>query len=67
MVSADKLTGCKRHILDPGYLEALHAKDSDVVQEGVREIDETGIVGDSGERTEFDVIILATGFQCPNS
>jgi cation diffusion facilitator CzcD-associated flavoprotein CzcO len=34
-----------------------------VVQEGIREIDETGIVGDSGERTEFDVIVLATGFQ----
>jgi cation diffusion facilitator CzcD-associated flavoprotein CzcO len=63
IASADRLTGCKRRIFDPGYLEALHAKNLDVVQEGIREIDETGIVGDSGERTEFDVIVLATGFQ----
>jgi len=26
-------------------------------------MDETGIVSESGEKTDFDVIVLATGFQ----
>jgi len=41
----------------------LHAKNLDVAQEGIQEIDSTGIVSESGEKTDFDVIVLATGFQ----
>jgi cation diffusion facilitator CzcD-associated flavoprotein CzcO len=33
------------------------------VAEGIEKIDETGITGTSGEKTEFDIIVLATGFQ----
>lgn len=58
--------GCKRRIFDPNYLEALHAENLSLVPEGIQEIDETGIVSESGVREEFDVIVLATGFQVTN-
>ena len=55
--------GCKRRIFDPGYLEALHAKNLNLVPEGIAKIDGTGITSESGDREEFDVIVLATGFE----
>jgi hypothetical protein len=58
--------GCKRRIFDPDYLESLHAKNLDLVAEGIEKIDETGIVSSSGVKDEFDVIVLATGFQVQN-
>ena len=35
----------------------------ELVQQGIQEIDETGIVGSDGKHTKFDIIVLATGFQ----
>lgn len=58
--------GCKRRIFDPNYLEALHSENMRLVPEGIKMIDETGITSESGEREEFDVIVLATGFQVTN-
>jgi cation diffusion facilitator CzcD-associated flavoprotein CzcO len=58
--------GCKRRIFDPNYLESLHSKNLSLVAEGVREFDETGIVSESGVKEDFDVIVLATGFQVQN-
>jgi cation diffusion facilitator CzcD-associated flavoprotein CzcO len=60
---ANQKPGCKRRIFDPDYLEALHSENLDLVAEGIKEIDESGITSTNGERTEFDVIALATGFQ----
>jgi cation diffusion facilitator CzcD-associated flavoprotein CzcO len=37
-----------------------------LVDEGIKEIDETGITSERGTREEFDVIVLATGFQVTN-
>lgn len=34
--------------------------------EGIAKIDATGITSDSGVREEFDVIVLATGFEVTN-
>ncbi|KAF2799542.1 monooxygenase [Melanomma pulvis-pyrius CBS 109.77] len=55
--------GCKRRIFDPNYLDALNAPNLEVVPEGIRAIDETGIINVDGTKDEFDVIVLATGFQ----
>jgi cation diffusion facilitator CzcD-associated flavoprotein CzcO len=30
---------------------------------GIKEFDETGIVSEDGVKTDFDLIVLATGFQ----
>jgi cation diffusion facilitator CzcD-associated flavoprotein CzcO len=57
------ITGCKRRIFDPDYLDGLHRPNVELVQEGIQEIDETGVVGSGGEHTNFDIIVLATGFQ----
>ena len=55
--------GCKRRIFDPGYLDALCLPNVDLLPEGIQEITETGIVSTSGIRDDFDIIVLATGFQ----
>ena len=55
--------GCKRRIFDPNYLDALNEPNLEVVPEGIREITETGIVSSTGKKDDFDVIVLATGFQ----
>ncbi|KAF2097820.1 FAD/NAD(P)-binding domain-containing protein [Rhizodiscina lignyota] len=58
--------GCKRRIFDPDYLKTLHCKNVELIPEGIKRIDPTGIVSDSGIHEEFDVIVLATGFQVQN-
>ncbi|KAH7371123.1 monooxygenase, partial [Pyrenochaeta sp. MPI-SDFR-AT-0127] len=55
--------GCKRRIFDPGYLHALHSDNMTLASEGIAEIDATGITSESGVHEEFDVIVLATGFE----
>ncbi|KAH8102925.1 FAD/NAD-binding domain-containing protein [Cristinia sonorae] len=54
--------GCKRFIVDSGYLKALNLDNLDVNYDGVKEITETGIVTKKGQHMDFDVIIEATGF-----
>ena len=34
-----------------------------MVAQGIKSFDETGIVSTDGVKTEFDVVVLATGFQ----
>ncbi|KAM5354239.1 hypothetical protein ACJ41O_000889 [Fusarium nematophilum] len=55
--------GCKRRIFDPGYLDSLNLSNVELLPEGIREITEKGIVSSSGIEDEFDIIVLATGFQ----
>lgn len=54
--------GCKRRIFDPNYLENLHRSNVEVAPVGIGSIDETGITSTDGNRTEFDAIVLATGY-----
>ncbi|KAL2847795.1 hypothetical protein BJY01DRAFT_262907 [Aspergillus pseudoustus] len=55
--------GCKRRIFDPGYLDSLHKSTVILRNEGIQEFTEKGIIGSSGTEDEFDIIVLATGFQ----
>ncbi|KAF7545996.1 hypothetical protein G7Z17_g8736 [Cylindrodendrum hubeiense] len=55
--------GCKRRIFDPGYLDSLNRSNVDFLAEGIKEITETGIISTSGIEDDFDIIVLATGFQ----
>ncbi|KKY29325.1 putative monooxygenase [Diaporthe ampelina] len=55
--------GCKRRMFDPGYLDALNRHNVELLPEGIQEMTETGIVSASGEQDDFDIIVLATGFQ----
>jgi cation diffusion facilitator CzcD-associated flavoprotein CzcO len=58
--------GCKRRIFDPNYLETLHSPKLTVLPQGIKAIDETGIIEESGAHEKFDLIVLATGFQVHN-
>ncbi|THH29899.1 hypothetical protein EUX98_g4287 [Antrodiella citrinella] len=65
---ADKLvpkhpSGCKRFIIDAGYLKSLHQDNCAVNFDGIAEVTATGIRTKTGENLDFDVIIEATGFQ----
>ncbi|KAI1213736.1 monooxygenase [Annulohypoxylon truncatum] len=55
--------GCKRRIFDPGYLESLNLPNVELLPEGIKEMTETGIISSSGIKDDFDIIVLATGFQ----
>lgn len=55
--------GCKRRIFDPDYLESLNRGNVELLPEGIQEFTETGIISSSGIRDDFDIIVLATGFQ----
>ncbi|HEY4331475.1 MAG TPA: NAD(P)/FAD-dependent oxidoreductase [Ilumatobacteraceae bacterium] len=68
--TAEKLTprgyplGCKRPILDTGYFETFNRPNVTIVdlqRGGIEEITRTGIRTAQGD-FEFDVIVLATGF-----
>lgn len=62
----DFALGCKRRIFDPNYLSSLHLDHVDLIAEGIREVTKTGIISESGYEEDFDIIILATGFQVSN-
>jgi 4-hydroxyacetophenone monooxygenase len=54
----------KRILLDNGnYLRALMRPNVELVTDPIREITETGVVTQSGQRYDTDVLIYGTGFQ----
>jgi cation diffusion facilitator CzcD-associated flavoprotein CzcO len=55
--------GCKRRIFDPDYLEALNRPNVELLNHGIKEITKTGIISSGGLEDDFDIIVLATGFQ----
>lgn len=57
--------GCKRRILDNGYLKSLQRDHIHLTNEGISHIEEDGIVTESGAKVEVDIIVTATGFSNP--
>lgn len=55
--------GCKRRIFDPDYLVSLQRDNVELLNQGIDHITETGIVSSGGDVTDFDIIVLGTGFQ----
>ena len=56
----------KRILIDNDWYPTLRRDNVHLVAEGVDHVTPTGIVDSSGAAAEFDVIILATGFQAGN-
>ncbi|KAF9024211.1 FAD/NAD(P)-binding domain-containing protein [Hymenopellis radicata] len=54
--------GCKRLIVNAGYLESLHRPNMRMNWDGIDSIVEDGIVTKKGDKLRFDVIIPSTGF-----
>ncbi|KAJ1308197.1 hypothetical protein OPQ81_003912 [Rhizoctonia solani] len=59
--------GCKRIIMDPGYLQALNRPNVDMEWDPILEIVPDGIVTKSGRKHQVDVIAFATGFDIASS
>lgn len=59
----DYKPACKRLIYSPDFYEAVQRPNVEVVVEGVDCIEPKGIRTSDGQLHEFDVIVLATGFQ----
>ncbi|OAG43054.1 hypothetical protein AYO21_02673 [Fonsecaea monophora] len=55
--------GCKRRIFDPGYLDSLNRRNVELINQGIKEFTETGLVDTAGKAADFDIIVLATGYQ----
>ncbi|KAL3445141.1 hypothetical protein BJX65DRAFT_297236 [Aspergillus insuetus] len=56
--------GCKRRIFDPGYLDSLSQSNVDLIPEGIKQFTKSGIISSaSGREDEYDIVVLATGFQ----
>jgi cation diffusion facilitator CzcD-associated flavoprotein CzcO len=55
--------GCKRILISNDYYPALQRPNVRLETEGIRAIDETGILLGSGEHVDLDVIVAATGFE----
>ena len=55
--------GCKRRIFDPDYLESLNRRNVELLNHGIQEITKSGIISSGGVQDNFDIIVLATGFQ----
>ena len=58
--------GCKRIIVDPGYLQALHRPNVSLEWNGIEEVLEDGVRLKSGEFVPLDIIIFGTGFEILN-
>ncbi|PMD52338.1 4-hydroxyacetophenone monooxygenase [Hyaloscypha bicolor E] len=54
--------GCKRKILDPGYLESLHRQNVHLTDDRIISLKRCGLVTSSGKDYPADIIIVANGF-----
>ncbi|CAE6508465.1 unnamed protein product [Rhizoctonia solani] len=59
--------GCKRLVLDSGYLESLHRSNVELEWDPITKIVPDGIETKSGHKHQFDVIAFATGFDIARS
>lgn len=54
--------GCKRILISNNYFPALAQAHVEVINSGIREITERGVVTEDGREHEVDVLIYGTGF-----
>ncbi|OUR90017.1 4-hydroxyacetophenone monooxygenase [Gammaproteobacteria bacterium 42_54_T18] len=59
--------GCKRVLLASNYYPTLTKENVEVVANGVKEINASGIVDSDGVQHDLDAIVLATGFKVPTA
>ncbi|THH10701.1 hypothetical protein EW145_g1153 [Phellinidium pouzarii] len=55
--------GCKRIVLNYGYLSALHRPNVSLTWDAIDKIVPDGIIKKNGEMVPLDVIVFATGFE----
>jgi cation diffusion facilitator CzcD-associated flavoprotein CzcO len=55
--------GCKRVLISDDYLPSLAQPNASLVTDGIREIDEHGVIDNTGTAHPVDAIIFGTGFR----
>ncbi|EMD34215.1 hypothetical protein CERSUDRAFT_117114 [Gelatoporia subvermispora B] len=55
--------GCKRLVIDTGYLTAMRRPNLTLTWDGVAEVTEKGITTKKGELVPLDVIVFSTGYE----
>ena len=55
--------GCKRLLLSDDILPALQQQNVNLVTDGIAHFTETGLLTQSGENIDADLVVMATGFQ----
>jgi 4-hydroxyacetophenone monooxygenase len=53
----------KRMLIDNGWYAALKREHVELIAKGVREITEHGVISETGQARDVDVIVLSTGFE----
>ena len=54
--------GCKRIIVDPGYLESLHRPNLTLTYDRIERVVPEGVQLKTGQLVPLDVLIFGTGF-----
>jgi cation diffusion facilitator CzcD-associated flavoprotein CzcO len=62
-LTPDYPIGCKRILMSNDYYPALAQDHVEVINQGISEVTETGVVDSEGKHHDVDVIIYGTGFQ----
>jgi len=55
--------GCKRPAISNEYWPTFNRDNVNLISDGIERITETGVITNSGEEIEVDLLILATGFK----
>lgn len=63
IIVPDFKIGCKRRVMDTGYLDCLHKDNMFITRDPLVEIKEHSVVSKSGEEYPADMIVLANGFK----
>jgi cation diffusion facilitator CzcD-associated flavoprotein CzcO len=66
-LTPDYLMGCKRVLLSDNYYPTFNRKNVRLVTDRIEQIRPDGIVTESGELREVDVVVVATGFHATDS
>lgn len=62
-LTPDYKVGCKRIVISSTIIPAMQKQNVELITDGIERITEAGVVTESGQHIELDVLILSTGFQ----
>jgi cation diffusion facilitator CzcD-associated flavoprotein CzcO/acetyl esterase/lipase len=59
----DHVLGCKRVLISADYYSTFERPNVELLNQGVRELTEHGVIAEDGSERPTDVVVLSTGFQ----
>ena len=65
-LTPDYAMGCKRVLMSNDYYPAVSATNVELIDTPIKRVERTGVVDESGQLRDCDLVILGTGFQAAN-